>query len=168
MRFSCWQSSLEVTQSTRWSSYTAVVMLCNNSFILTVRPLDLLMNDAQCRNWSFPFIREVVFIFFPPCSHQLQSTIDALVFSISYRWPLCSSDIDLSLPFSVIRYLPHSPEGDTVCNQTRVWPSVTHTHTAVRPFPHTLTSHLRGYWRGPHTTVGRLGPREEFEDLTQE
>lgn len=110
------------------------------------------MTDVRCRNRGFPFTRQGVLIFSPPCSHRLQSAIDAVVFFpalhlislttlLFWHWFIA--------PFSVIHYLPHSPKGDTVCNQRWVWPSFTHTSLSSRlpPPPNVLASHLRGYRR---------------------
>lgn len=96
-----------------------------------------------------------------PCSHQ--SPIDAVVSypSISYPWPLCTSDIDLSL-YSPLSVTCHTVPKGVQCVTKDGFHHQSLTF-AVSPFPHTLASHLRGYRCGPPvTTVSRLGPREEF------
>lgn len=117
--------------------------------------------------WIAFFLHVRAFRFISCCSMQPQSVIDKLLFCRSitsltalqcWHWFIA--------PFSIILYLPHNLKSDTVCNQRWVW-VIIHTHRCLSPLPHIYIS-FKGILTWSCATVTRLGPREEFDDLTQE
>ena len=132
----------------------------------------LQMNYMHCTNGDFPFTCQGVFDFCPPsppslCRPQLQPATEALVFlpSISYRWPLCSSGIDLSL-LSPLSITYHMVSKVALCVTRDGSGHRSHTSPSL-PSPTHLGLIWGGYRCGPFAAVSRLGPRKEFERLTQ-
>lgn len=106
------------------------------------------------------------FVFFPFCCWRLQPTSESATLSpsISRAWPLCTSDIDLSLP-SLLPVACLTVSEVVLCVTKDGFSAITYTNPCRLPCPHTLNV-IHQHSPGP--AASQSVSQSRFDRLTVE